>query len=443
MTERASDPMEYPQLERRIRSHGARSRVLGSFCWLLIGYGMNAGDSIQVHAADSTWLLARGSAGGTGYVTGQLPLNLSLAWEVETKEAIETTPVIDGRSVYVADAMGGVESLALSDGKSQWRVELDTIFISSPTMYLPQMLDPASVTNQLPRVGTPVGAEQLATLRKAIGPTLLLGDVDGYLYAIDPADGTVRWKYETGGEISAPVTLFLANSDEPHLRVLATSQDGTLYCLELADGELAWTYETNDQIRCAASIGDGKTFLGGCDGALHVVDLLTGKASGEVVPLGGPTGSTPAVDGTSVFLPIMDSVLFRFEIGGEEAVWQYEDPERTQEYRNSPALGPHRVVVSSSNRQVDAIDRETGEHQWRYTLRKKADASPLIVGNDVWIASTDGVLSRLNLKTGELRWQYEVRGSFYASPAVLKESLVITDDRGVVRCFVGNAGSGS
>jgi outer membrane protein assembly factor BamB len=265
---------------------------------------------------------------------------------------------------------------------------------------------------------------------------LVIGDIEGNLYAIEAESGKQRWKQTTDGEISGAVAFHDDN-------VLVTSQDGKLYCFSLKDGSPVWTYQTDDQIRCSPTIAGDRTFLGGCDGQLHMVDLKTGKAIGEPMPLGGPTGSTPSVGETMAFLPIMDGAILAFDFKAQKELWRHEDEERPQEYRNSAAVSDKLVIVSSQYKQVDAISIETGKRVWRHTLKRRADASPVIAGDDVWIAATDGRLVRLSLEDGtDEKWSYEIRGAFLAAPAIAGDELFIADDEGVVRCFAAKSKSG-
>lgn len=391
--------------------------------------------SLTAQSSRPTWTIPRADAGASGSVPETLPANLEVRWKTQTKEAIETTPVSDGVYVFVTDVMGGVEALDVQTGESVWRREFDTGFVASAGLYLPGSLDTQS----------DAGPGATAEVHP---PLLVVADVEGNIEAMVPKTGVSLWKFTTEGQISAAPAFFIAagrerkqkQQGEPsqldsRVRVLQTSQDGNLYCLDAYSGKLIWKYETGDQIRCAASIGEGKTFLGGCDGGLHVVDLATGKATREPIPLGGPTGSTPAIAGDELYQPIMDGIVFSFQLDSGKNRWQFEDPDHFQEYRSSVAIGPDRIIVSSKNKHVDAISRKTGERLWRKTLRRRADASPLIAGDDVWIAASDGRLLRLSLATGEQTWSFETRGKFLASPAVLGDRLIIADDNGVVRCF--------
>ncbi|MGI9469902.1 MAG: PQQ-binding-like beta-propeller repeat protein [Rubripirellula sp.] len=343
-----------------------------------------------------SWAMPRGDSQSTGYAKQTLPEELAVRWEYKADEAIETTPVVANDRVFISDVMGKVYAIDLTDGSELWKIDYETGFLAGAAVK---------------------------------GERVVIGDIDGNLYALDASSGKELWRATTDGEINGSVAFYEGN-------VLVTSQDGKLYCFSLEDGTPVWTYLTDDQIRCSPTVAGDRTFLGGCDGQLHVVDLKTGKPIGVPFQLGGPTGSTPSVRGTKAFLPIMDGVVLAFDWKDQQELWQYEDEERAQEYRNSAAVSNDLVIVSSQYKQVDAISIDTGKRVWRHTLRRRADASPVIAGEDVWIASTDGRLVRLSLQDGtDEKWSYEIRGAFLAGPAIAGDELLIADDEGVVRCF--------
>ncbi len=365
--------------------------VTGVCMFAMLHAGQLQADTDQ----SSDWRLPRGDPQSTGRSLRTLPPELSVRWEFKADEAIESTPVLGDGRLFVADVMGQVYALNRNTGEELWRHDYDTGFLASPAIE---------------------------------GDLVVLGDIDGNVYALEVETGKERWKTTTDGEISGSVAFHAGN-------VLVTSQDGKLYCLSIKDGSSVWVYQTDDQIQCSPTVAGGRTFLGGCDGQLHVVDLATGKAAGNPMPLGGPTGSTPAVIGSKAFLPIMDGAVIAFDWEKNKELWRHEDEERSQEYRNSAAVDDNWVVVSSQFKHVDAISIADGKRKWRHTLRRRADASPVIAGEDVWIAATDGRLIRLSLADGTEKWSYEIRGAFLAAPAIAGDELFIADDEGVVRCF--------
>ncbi|MGV3485000.1 MAG: PQQ-binding-like beta-propeller repeat protein [Planctomycetaceae bacterium] len=341
------------------------------------------------------WPFPRADQSSSGATATQLPEKLDVLWEFKADDAVEATPAIVGDAVYIADATGTIYCIDVARGQERWRLATELGFTTGPSVQ---------------------------------AGLLVIGDLDGKVYAVDAASGKLRWTAQTDAEVSGAAAFY-------NDLVLVTSQDGKLYALAAADGKSVWTYETSDQIRCSPTIIGDRTFLGGCDGQLHAINLADGKAASEPLPLGGPTGSTPAVLGDFAYLPIMDGAVIAFDWKSNREVWRHEDEVRAQEYRSSAAVKDNLVVVSSQNKQVDALDAKTGKPVWQMTLRRRADASPVIAGDDCWIAATDGRLIRLSLKDGAEKWTFEINGQFIASPAVAGDRLFIGDSKGIVRCF--------
>ena len=331
--------------------------------------------------------------------SGDPESDFSVVWAYDSGEAIEATPALTAGRVIVADVMGKITAIDQKNGTKLWTQDFETGFLASPRIF---------------------------------DDKVFIGDFEGNLYAIRVSDGSVIWKKATNGEINGSAA-FHKNS------VLVTSQDGNLYRYRIDDGTLQWTYETGDQIRCSPTVVGDRTFLGGCDSKLHVVDLETGKAASPPLPLGGPTGSTPATQGDQVYVPIMDGTVYAFNWKTRTTTWTYQDDERQQEYRNSPAVRDQWVILSSARKQVDALSTKSGQRMWRHTLRRRADASPVIDGDSVFIAGTDGRLIQLDIHDGRPKWTYEIRGSFAAGPAIDGARIYIADTKGMVRCFAKNA----
>ncbi|WP_158222579.1 PQQ-binding-like beta-propeller repeat protein [Rhodopirellula sp. MGV] len=368
-------------------------RHLGFGCFALLWFGSLLTAPSTGLAED--WPFPRGDVHASGASPTVLPDSLKVTWEFKADEAVEVTPVVSGDRVVVGDVMGTLYALDRKNGKEVWRHAYDTGFLASPVI---------------------------------AGDKVICGDIDGNVYALSLLDGTEAWKQSTDGEISGSAAVY-----EGH--VLVASQDGKLYCYELETGKPVWTYQADDQIRCSPTIAGDVTLLGGCDAKLHGVDLKSGEAAGDQLPLDGPTGSTPAVRNDFAIVPVMDGVVYGFDWKKKATLWKYEDVDQSQEYRSSAAVNDSVAVVSSQRKNIDALDLKTGKRLWRYTLRRRADASPVIAGDDVWVPATDGRLVRLSIKDGSEKWVYEIRGGFVSGVAIAGEQLFVADDEGVVRCF--------
>lgn len=362
-------------------------------------------------ASDETptpqWPLSRGDAQSTGRSTDRVPDDLVILWESPTFDAVEASPVIGNGVVVVVDVLGNVSALELESGKKQWSHSLDTGFVGSAAIRPPSQEGPWAV---------------------------FAGDIDGNLYAWSLDDGQLIWKQSTDSQIDGSPAFFGS-------LVLVTSQDGRLYAFDVIDGSPRWQYESGDQIRCSPTIVGSQTLLGGCDAKLHRVDLRTGLGAGDPVPLDGPTGSTPAAGKSVIVVPTMSGTVFGINRDDSSIRWESQDPDQDQEYRTDAAIGDELAIVASARKHIDALSLDTGDRKWRYTLRRRTDASPVIAGDDVWIAASDGRLIRLALADGTERWVHEIRGGYAAPPAIVPAidnrpaRLIVADDTGVVRCF--------
>ena len=345
------------------------------------------------------WPVARGDSAGSGAVQQNLPDQLQVLWEYKLKGlGFDSGPVVANQTVFAADADGHVVALRLSDGGELWKKKFETGFMAAPAY------------------------------REGV---LYVGDLDGVLRALDAKTGDTLWEYNTQREIDAGAN-FYGDS------VLVTSQSGNLFSVACTDGSLKWQYETGDQLQCSPSLAGKLTFLGGCDQFLHIVDVESGKAAADKIPIDAPTGSTPSISGSYVFVPTYKGQIWAFQSPSNRLMWKFEDTKLANEFKNSVAVAEGLVIASSGNRNVFALELESGKVIWQKTIRRRSDNSPVIAGNQVVVAGSDGRISRFDLKTGTELPVVELKGGFLGSPAVSNGKLVLASDRGDVICLGSN-----
>ncbi len=216
--------------------------------------------------------------------------------------------------------------------------------------------------------------------------------------------------------------------------VLMTSEDGSLYALDFETGKLQWTYATGDQLRCAPTIIGDKTFLGGCDSVLHIVDLKTGTLLGEKLPLGGSTGSTPAGNEDVLIVPTHPGPVFGFDWKSQKQLCAFRGAERSPEVRSSPAIHGDTAYVTTRARRLLALDASTGQMKWEALLRKRSDSSPVVCSNRVWVGATDGRIYAFDFNRVR-DWMIELPVRFKAPPPIAANRMVIASDKGTVYCF--------
>lgn len=345
----------------------------------------------------SAWPIFRGDPAGTGVATDSLPEHPEPLWNFRVKDTFfaATAVIVDG-TVYIGDADKKFYAIDLETGNELWHREVELGFLGSAVVQDGQVV---------------------------------VGDSDGVIHCLDAETGATLWEQRTDAEINSSPNIFQQS-------VLIGSQNGTLYRLNLKDGKILWQYtiEASGGIQCSPTLEGKHTFICGCDGKLHIIDVVDGSPLGTI-EIGNPTLSTPAVYRGDVYFGTEGAKLFGVDWRQKKILWTYQNPRRKISYRSSPAVTIDSVVIGGRNQLVEKIDRRTGKSRWSFRTKGRVDSSPVIAGKTVFVGSSDGRLYGLDLESGDLVWSYDSGAGFTASPAIAEGRLVIGNDDGVLYCF--------
>jgi outer membrane protein assembly factor BamB len=341
------------------------------------------------------WPLFHGNATQTGVTKDVLPNPLEIRWQVKLPRGIASTAAIAGGVVYVGCFDEHLYAFDLASGQQKWK------FKGGSFKAAPSIFDGA----------------------------VYIGDEDGTFYCVDAAKGTKRWDLEIDAQITGGAN-FVGDL------VLFGAHDSTLYALHRADGNVAWKYKTKQgPVFGSAVIADGKTFLAGCDGMLHIVDVKDGKGLAEI-ELSGQSGSTAAYLGGKLFVPNMGNQVQAIDLAKRAVEWSFE-PDESQPFNCSAAVTDKRIVVGSDDGIVYALDPVKGKEVWTFTTKKdrRVEGSPVIAGNRVYVGNTGGTLFVLDLDKGNEVQKLQLGKGITASAAVSDGCLVIGTTDGVLYCL--------
>lgn len=263
-----------------------------------------------------------------------------------------------------------------------------------------------------------------------VDDTAYVGDTNGIVYAIDLADGSDLWRFETPtgtGIRGSPAvdgdTIFVANTQLYALRSSDGSVDwtydlispawspviteGTLfvatnsqgvYAIE-TDGELRWRFDGGDaELPLAAPVAasNDRVYFG-TQGTAYSLDIGDGgtdwvKTIGE---LSSPITAAPVVDGDRVYFAV-GTTLSALEATSGEVLWSFE--------ADSAIVAPPTVIngkifVGSRNGTLSALDSASGNQVWRASV-SGITSPPTSAGSTVFVSATDGVVHAF--KTGDI-----------------------------------------
>ncbi|MEX0867465.1 MAG: PQQ-binding-like beta-propeller repeat protein [Pirellulales bacterium] len=258
---------------------------------------------------------------------------------------------------------------------------------------------------------------------------VFVGGGDNVFYCFDAATGDELWRYEAGGEINAGANFYQET-------VLFAAQDGNLSRLNKENGEVVWQFNIQAEggIQCMPTLGGSHVFFAGCDGLFHVLSITDGEDL-AAVDIGGPSLSSPAIRDEVAYLGTEDGNVLAVNWQKPEVVWTYRSERGNQAYRSSAAVDNDVIIVAGRDKMVRALRPADGEPLWQFAARARIDSSPVIVDERVFVGASDGRVYGLDKTSGELVWQYDAGGDFIASVAVAEGKLVIGNDDGTVYCF--------
>jgi len=343
--------------------------------------------------AAADWALFRGNPLQTGIAPAPLPAPLAVRWTFQAKDAFEATAAIVDGTVYAAAYDGQLYSLSLATAKLNWKYK------AGPMKVAP-------------------------SVKRGV---VYVGDEDGLFHSVDAATGKKRWTFETAAEITSS-----ANFDGN--RILFGSGDQMLYCLS-QEGKELWKFKVpGGPVMGSPAVVEGRTFVAGCDSMLHVINTSSGKETGSV-DLGGQVGASVAVGGDRLFVGTMTNQVQAVDWKKVEVAWTFEPAKRAQPFFASAAVTDRLVIVGSRDKDVHALDRQTGKEIWAFPTRGKVDGSPVVAGRRVHVGSLDGNLYVLDLATGAEVQRLELGRGIAASPAVADGRLVIGTTDGKLYCL--------
>ena len=357
----------------------------------------------------SSWPSFRNGNELRGIAGSALPEKLELLWKIEVDDGVTATAAIVGDHVYAGTYGGELICLDRKTGKRLW-----THFSAEkkkPTDFIPGFQSSPTVFEDL----------------------VLAGDEDGVFHAVDRESGKLRWKYVTLGEIIASAAIF--QHEKIKDRIIVGSYDATLYCLKL-DGSLDWKFETQDRINGSPAIAGDITFVTGCDQHLRAVNILTGKEEFDM-PLERFLIASPTIDKDTLYVGTHEGEFLAIDLARQEVIWRHKDPSREQPIHSSAALTDKFVIFGGQDKQLQCLDRKTGERQWAFQARGQINSSPVVVGERIFVGSNDGNLYEVGLADGQQRWKTKLGRSVTASPAVGEGCLVIGAEgaSGEIYCF--------
>ena len=208
------------------------------------------------------------AGGGDGGVYAIDAASGRVKWRARTGGRVRSSPAVADGRVYVGSYDGRIYCFDLATGAERWRYDTEGVKLESASFGF----DRRSIQSS-PAVS---------------GGVVYVGARDGFLYAIDAADGHLRWRYDhkVSWVITSP-----AVSDGV---VYAGSSDGRFAQALDTTGKELWRFTADAIVWSSPSVAGDVVYFGDGVGRLHAVDRATGSER-WVFRTGSAIYSSPAV----------------------------------------------------------------------------------------------------------------------------------------------------
>jgi len=365
------------------------------------------------------WRAPRNDAGNTGFAREVTPPEppLGVRWRTSVPTAPTGGTAAPASAPAVADGLvvvattGGVSALRFRDGAEAWRTTGLTPNTTGPTYgYDDEVVPPVLGGDGTVLVG---GRDALVALdpddgserwrytgADGFGPPAVNGGAvyagaSGAVVALDAADGTERWTADVEDAAGLPAVADGA---------VVVDVDGGTLALEAATGEERWRSAVRGEFYPVAA--DGLVYLGTYEG-LHAVDLSSGDERWRFDRGSGRAFSSPVV---------ADDTLYVVERPGEAgmATFALDRADGAPEPRWCSDVGEGAVTAATADRAFGLLSTSLAPDDEGSAVGLVAFDDRL--GDAVWgLPATDRLLP----------------------PAVVDGAVVAVDRRGTVRAVGG------
>ena len=384
----------------------------GVGCWLALPYGTKTyGPSDQTLRPDFS-------------VNKQYP-KVTRAWHKSLKGGLYSTPVTDGKSLYIGDDVGMFYCLDLHTGATKWTFDTGMRIVGSSAV--------------------------------ADG-VVVFGSANYNIYGLDTKTGKPRWTFTTNQAVMGAATI--------HEGVAYIGGgDGRMFAFDLKTGALKWSFnELKNYVLTRPLVYNDKLYFGAWDTYLYALHLKDGSlawkwSNGKSNPKLSPASVWPVAADGKIFITAPDRYFTCLDAETGAEVW------RTKEYKVRETVGLSEdgktvyskcmwdtvVAISTqypishsshSERPIGETPSNSPTPLWTSHAGfgyEHNPAMPLEKDGTLWVSTKNGLLLGMDAKTGKVLWRHKIGNSILNTPLPLSgKECIFTSSEGTITRIVVN-----
>lgn len=250
---------------------------------------------------------------------------------------------------------------------------------------------------------TPPGTDKYIGAAAVSGDTFYIGTGDRGISAFSLANGAVQstqFRDTKFGVWATPIV-----DDELGL-IYVAALDHNVYALNKADLSVKWKYDTGGQLSGTPLLANNILYVGTFNSGLVAIDTRTGNDTGKF-STSGWVWATPVLYEGNLYFGDLQGYVYSLRVEGLVQNWKQRDEEHAGGIRGSVAIAEGRVFVGSESKYVTAYALDTGAVVWRNSAPDKVLSDLVVVGQDVVFTTLneDNLVVGMNIQTGQRSWK--------------------------------------
>lgn len=288
------------------------------------------------------------------------------------------------------------------------------------------------------------GGTVMATPVISSNGTVIVGSLDGRLYALRYNDGALLWAYSAGAPIRSAAAIGVAGSAGTAPEKVYVAAGTALHCVDAYSGTFLWQVALGSITGSAPALtADGAVAHVGTANAFVAVDLAARSLLWSTRSVAGDAAlSQPVLVNTSVGTLVVHNVsapaaLVALSASTGAAVWRFNS---SYNYISNgaattmPGTGwPALAIVDSST--VRMLNASNAVSLWGTPLTNTVVGTPAVANGSVYVYTYSNNLQRLNMSTGRVDWLWNGDGGAWGHgepPLLTQSGLALVAIRGRV-----------
>lgn len=259
----------------------------------------------------------------------------------------------------------------------------------------------------------------------------------------------VRWSVDTGSAAWAGL-----ERDASTGFIYTGNDAGVLHAID-ATGQIRWKLETGKPIKGRpAVIGDG-LYVTSDSGYLYKLDKRSGRELWRTqIDHGSPPripaseensrwdryGSSVVTDGKRVYVASRDKNLYALDVESGRQIWKLTADDMMTA---TPALYRDLVVFADFAGKVRAVSAGDGKERWIYDAKLPVGGDVVVDKDRVLVGSRSYELIALDAATGKEQWKHYYWFSWIESPPVVRDGIVYTGSSDATNVYAIDMKDGS